>query len=215
MIQDLIQTFYDTFPAPAGFLGIPITRWNTTVKEEAMCRQFNKRMNNAILSLALTLGIAACASQSKFFDTLDYKKDWEAIQPNLPAYPQPENLLEFDAGPATSMRYFIDAKSISIDEKRVIRYSMVARSPQGANNVSYEALRCETRERKRYATGNNDTKTWARAGISEWQPLEMITQLQAQRELAKFYFCPRGLVVGSPAEAIRALKAGAHPMATR
>lgn len=168
-----------------------------------------------ILSLVLLFGVTACLSQSKFFDTLDSGKDWEAIQSNLPAYPQPENLLEFDAGPAMSMRYFIDAKSISVDEKRVIRYSMVAQSPQGANNVSYEALRCETRERKRYATGNNNTRTWVHASISEWQPLEMVTQLQAQRELSKFYFCPRGLVVGSPAEAIRALKAGAHPMTMR
>ncbi|MBE7527534.1 MAG: CNP1-like family protein [Burkholderiales bacterium] len=170
---------------------------------------------NTVLQLALILCVTACTSQSKFFDTLDYKKDWDTIQSGLPAYPQPENLLEFDAGPAANLRYFIDAKSISVDEKRVIRYSMVAQSPQGASNVSYEGLRCETRERKRYATGNNDTRTWVRAGISEWQPLERVSQLQAQRELAKFYFCPRGLVVGSSAEAIRALKAGVHPMAIR
>jgi len=167
------------------------------------------------LLLALCAGISACTSNSKFIDTLDHKKDWEAIQASLPAYPQPENLVEFDAGPATSLRYYIDTHSISIDEKRVIRYSLIIQSPQGANNVSFEGLRCETRERKRYAIGNDATRTWARAQISEWQPLEKTAQLHAQRELAKYYFCPRGLVTGSTAEAIRALKAGAHPMAIR
>lgn len=181
---------------------------------EAMYQKFNKPVN-AALHLILVLSITACASQNKFFDTLDYNRDWEAIQSNLPAYPQPENLLEFDSGPATSLRYFIDAKSISVDEKRVIRYSIVIQSQQGANNVSYEGLRCETRERKRYATGNNDIRSWVRANTSEWQPLEAVAQLRAQRELAKYYFCPRGLVVGSPAEAVRALKAGVHPMVIR
>lgn len=178
---------------------------------KAVYRKLN-RWIKTVLSLTLILFVTACISQSKFFDTFDYKKDWEAIQSSLPAYPQPESLLEFDAGPTARLRYFIDAKSISVDEKRVIRYSMVAQSGQGASNVSYEGIRCETRERKRYATGNNETRSWVRASISEWQPLEMVTQLQAQRELAKFYFCPRGLVVGSPEEAIRALKAGVHPM---
>ncbi|MXS84889.1 hypothetical protein ABO04_02895 [Nitrosomonas sp. HPC101] len=179
-----------------------------------MHRKLNKPVN-IILPLVLALGVTACINQSKFFDTLDHKKDWDTIQSSLPAYPQPENLLEFDAGPTARLRYFIDAESISVDEKRVIRYSMVAQSEQGASNVSYEGIRCKTRERKRYATGNNETHSWVRAGVSEWQPLERVTQLQAQRELAKFYFCPRGLVVGSPAEAVRALKAGIHPMVNR
>jgi hypothetical protein len=171
-------------------------------------------MNRALL-LLLALGVTACASENKFIDTLDHKRNWEAIQSNLPAYPQPENLLEFDAGPASNLRFYIDANSISVDEKRVIRYSLVSQSAQGAKNVSFEGLRCETREIKRYAIGNNDTRTWVRARVSEWQALEKVAQLQAQRELAKYYFCPRGLVVGSAGVAIRALKAGAHPMAIR
>lgn len=177
-----------------------------------MHKKHNRRINT-FLSLALILCTSACISQSNFFDTLDYKKDWKAIQSNLPAYPQQENLLKFDAGPTARLRYFIDAKSISIDEQRVIRYTIVAQSEQGASNISYEGIRCETRERKRYAIGNNETRTWTHAKNSEWQQLEMVTQSLAQRELAKFYFCPRGLVVNSPKEAIHALKAGIHPMA--
>lgn len=177
---------------------------------KAMFPKLSKRTS---IILGLMLSTTACISQNKFFDTLDYKKDWETIQSQLPAYPQTENLIAFDAGPTAQLRYFIDTKSISVDEKRVIRYTIVAQSDQGASNVSYEGIRCETRERKRYAIGNNETRSWTRANHSEWQLLEMVTQSLAQRELAKFYFCPRGLVVGSPEEAIRALKAGIHPMA--
>lgn len=179
-----------------------------------MYKKTNRRTNN-LLSLVLGLCISGCITQSKFFDTLDYKKDWETIQSNLPAYPQTENLIAFDAGPTAQLRYFIDTKSISVDEKRVIRYTIVAKSGQGASNVMYEGIRCETRERKRYAIGNDETHSWVRANNSEWQLLEMLTQSLAQRELAKFYFCPRGLVVSSPAEAIRALKAGKHPLVDR
>ncbi|MGG7054353.1 CNP1-like family protein [Nitrosomonas sp. ANs5] len=165
--------------------------------------------------LFLCLFLTACASSSEFIDTLDHNRDWAAIQPHLPAYPQSENLLEFDAGPARTLRYFIDADSISVDEKRIIRYSLIIRSAQGAENVSYEGLRCETREHKRYALGNSDTREWVRARVSAWQPLEHVAQLHAQKELAKYYFCPRGLVVGSASEAIRALKAGIHPKLER
>jgi hypothetical protein len=159
--------------------------------------------------------LTACASSGEFVDTFDHNKDREAILQTLPPYPQPENLLEFDAGPATNLRFFVDANSISVDEKRIIRYSLVIQSAQGAENVSYEGLRCETRERKRYALGNSETKSWVYARISEWQRLEQVKQLHAQRELAKYYFCPRGLVVGSTGEAIRALKVGIHPKLER
>lgn len=167
-----------------------------------------------IFLLLIILGLSACAG-SKFVDTLDHQKDWDTILSALPAYPQSENLLEFDAGPTTSMRYFIDANSISVDKKRVIRYSLVIQSAEGVNNVSFEGIRCDTRERKRYANGNNDSQSWIQARASEWQFLEKTAQLHAQRELVKYYFCPRGLVVGSATEAVRALKAGRHPLAGR
>lgn len=165
--------------------------------------------------LLCVLFLSACASSGEFIDTFDHNKDWEAILPNLPAYPEAENLLEFDAGPATQLRYFIDSNSISVDEKRIIRYSLVIRSPQGAENVSFEGLRCETRERKRYALGNRETRAWTPTRVSEWETLEQVKQLHAQRELAKYYFCPRGLVVGSANEAILALRAGIHPKVRR
>ena len=52
--------------------------------------------------------------------TSDYEyeneKPWVEIQGQLPSYPKPENLLEFDAGPASNNLHFVDSSSISIGE---------------------------------------------------------------------------------------------------
>jgi len=169
-----------------------------------------------LLVCIFTLFLVACAGREAFVDSFDQGKTWEEIAPNLPPYPQDANLLAFDAGPANNLNFFIDTNSISVDKKmRVIRYSLIIRSAQGGDNVSYEALRCETRERKRYAIGDPMTQTWLPVRISEWETLEQVRQLHAQRELAKYYFCPRSLVVNTANEAIHALKAGIHPKATR
>lgn len=161
------------------------------------------------------MSIAACVSnKEKFIDTFDHGKDWTFLQTQLPAYPEAGNLLAFNVGPTSDHLYFIDAKSISIGKEGVIRYTLIVKSAQGAENATFEGMRCETREKKRYALGRND-RTWVQPRISEWQRLENIVQDQVQRELAKYYFCPRGLIVSTPEEAIQALKAGAHPKALR
>ena len=167
------------------------------------------------LSILCALFLTACVSkEEKFVDILDHKKEWGEIQSQLPSYPEASNLLEFSVGPTSSHRYYVDATSIRIGQDRVIRYSLVVKSVQGAENASFEGIRCETREKKRYALGRHD-KTWIQPRTSEWERLENVVQDQAQRELAKYYFCPRGLIVSTPEEAIRALKAGAHPKALR
>lgn len=156
----------------------------------------------------------ACVTKEKFIDTFDREKDWVELQTQLPAYPETGNLLEFNVGPTSTHRYYVDATSINVGKDGVIRYTLVVKSAQGAENATFEGIRCETREKKRYALGRND-RTWVQPRVSEWQRLENITQDYAQRELSKYYFCPRGLIVGSPEEAIQALKAGAHPKALR
>lgn len=167
-----------------------------------------------IFIILYVLFIVACVSKEKFVDSFDHGKDWVNLQTQLPAYPETENLLAFNIGPTSSHSHYIDAKSISIGKEGIIRYTLVVKSAQGAENATFEGIRCETRERKRYALGRNN-RTWVQPRISEWQRLENIVQDQPQRELAKYYFCPRGLIVSTPEEAIQALKAGIHPKAIR
>ncbi len=160
------------------------------------------------------ISLVACSSNEKFVDTFDNNKNWVEIQTQLPNYPETENLLEFDTGPASDMRHYVDAQSITIGEDGVIRFTLVSKSTEGAENVSFEGIRCRTRERKRYATGRLN-KTWTHSRQPEWQLLNNVGQNHALRELAKFYFCPQDIMVNTPQEAIRALKAGIHPRVVR
>ncbi len=160
------------------------------------------------------ISLVSCSSNEKFVDTFDNNKNWVEMQAQLPNYPETENLLEFDAGPASEMRHYVDAQSINIGEDGVIRFTLVSKSTEGAENVSFEGIRCRTRERKRYAIGRLN-KTWANSRQPEWQILNNVGQNYALRELTKFYFCPQDIMVSTPQDAIRALKSGIHPRVVR
>jgi hypothetical protein len=79
----------------------------------------------------------------KGFDSdFDGDKFWTELQVQLPAYPKAENLLPFDAGPASHNLHYIDAPSIVVGEDGIVRYTLVIKSPEGAVNVSYEGMLC-------------------------------------------------------------------------
>ena len=72
-----------------------------------------------ILLLLCFLTLAACAAPKalKGFDSdFDGDKSWTELQAQLPAYPKAENLLPFDAGPASNNLHYIDAPSIVVGE---------------------------------------------------------------------------------------------------
>ncbi len=185
----------------------------------------------SILLLLCFLPLAACAPQKalKGFDSeFDSDNTWTELQVELPAYPKTENLLPFDAGPASDNLHYIDAPSIVVGEDGIVRYTLVIKSPEGAMNVSYEGMRCATdgaresaraqllilgfqiTEKRLYAIGRDD-KTWVRARISKWEELEDISQHYAQRALSRYFFCPVNIIVRNKEEAIQALKRGSHP----
>lgn len=157
--------------------------------------------------------LSACASK-EFKDEFDTERPWSEQVAELPPYPDPGNLVSFDAGPNTDYQHFIDTDSIDVGQDGVIRFTLINQSPTGAMNISYEGIRCATNERKLYAIGR-DNKTWAKPRISEWEPLEYVRQFYAQRELSKNIFCPHKQIVNNRDEAIRVLKKGKHPAVFR
>lgn len=166
------------------------------------------------LILLCFLPIVAYAAAYGAEDEFDGEKSWVELQTQLPAYPKPENLLTFDVGPTSKHHYSVDALSITVGQDNVVRYSLVVKSSAGAMNVSYEGIRCDTRERKLYAFGRSDN-TWSKARVSKWESLENVSQHYPQRELARYFFCPEQSIVKDPEEAIKALKMGIHPRAVR
>jgi hypothetical protein len=129
--------------------------------------------------------------------------------PTPPPFPRKENLIEFYLSATATFRYFIDAASLqALYDKREIRYVLIARSPSGVDNVSFEALRCPDIFRI-YAVGGGDGKWTTRAG--DWQPTERRSDRGVQSTLAREFFCPHRDPIQSAAEGVNALRNGSHP----
>lgn len=165
--------------------------------------------------------VLACAALATACSTSDshMRSDWErenagrlakeeaaSAEVAMPAAPGEADLVEFDAGPG-GFRFFVDRRSISVVEPGIVRYSLVARSPSGARNVTYETLSCREAEVFVHATGRPDGK-WS-AVSPGWRPIARPWHRALQRE----YFCPRGIAVASADEAVDALRQGGHPLA--
>jgi len=129
----------------------------------------------------------------------------------LPPYPVAGRLVEFEKGHSNDFRFFIDPASLSVDKDGVVRYVLVARSATGSENVTYEALRCETAEHRIYAFGHADG-TWSRSR-TEWRPLQPQSAQARQLVLYADYFCPQKVPMQNTAEGVRALQEGGHPFA--
>jgi hypothetical protein len=141
------------------------------------------------------------------FDTSPWRE--EAVK--LPAFPKPERLVRFDAGPASTFDYFIDTDSLSVGPDGVVRFTVVAKS-EGATNISYEGIRCAYRERKAYAFGQSDA-TWREARDPQWVRIGPAVTDLYRFVLWNFYFCPDRQTIRSANEGRDALRLGGHPRA--
>src|SRR5205085_10118815 len=126
----------------------------------------------------------------------------------LPPYPVSARLIEFDQDRGGDFRFLIDPATLSVDDKGVVRYVLVARSRSGVENVTYEGLRCETAQHRVYALGHSGG-AWSRSR-TDWRALEPATR---QLELYAEYFCPQKVPIRSAAEGVNALEDGGHPFA--
>lgn len=146
------------------------------------------------------------------WDGWDYTYDreitpWAELQQQLPAYPADENLIPLDVGAATPHRFFVDAKSVSVATDGVVRYTLVIKTSGGASNVSFEGIRCESREQKYYAIGRSD-RTWARARNPQWRPIEF-REVNAQHiTLYREFMCRGKIMMESAEQIVQALRRG-------
>ncbi len=135
------------------------------------------------------------------------KKDFVEREVKLPPLPKDGNLLAFEPSAANANRFFIDADSISIGDDGVVRYTLVVRSPSGAENISYEGIRCETTEQKSYAFGRRDG-TWSSVRAPVWRRIQYKDVNRQYGVLYASYFCPDGGPVASVKEATNRFKYG-------
>jgi hypothetical protein len=161
-----------------------------------------------VLALLSLLPAAAAAQWAGWDYDFDREiKPWSEIAAQIPAYPREQNLLPFDAGAATPHRYYIDAASLSVGEDGVVRYTLVIKAAGGATNVSFEGIRCETREQKYYAIGRADG-SWSRARNPQWKRIEYQHFNRYHGVLYAEYFCPDRRTPASVRQALETLKRG-------
>lgn len=141
------------------------------------------------------------------------ERSWQEDHVQLPAYPQPENLVEFFVSSANPFRFFIDRASLSIGTDGVVRYTLIARSTSGSESVSFEGIRCKSGILKVYAYGRTADKTWVPSRGSRWRDIQARSVNRQHGALQRDYFCPQRMPIFTPEEGIDALKRGAHPNA--
>lgn len=147
-------------------------------------------------------------------DDDDEAKSWQEAAVVLPAPPAEASLLPFYVSAASANRFFIDASALSVGGDGVVRYTLVVVSPEGGRNVSFEGMRCETKERRIYASGRADG-SWSESRVKEWRRIQDAYGNRHHAALFLEYFCPGGVIVRDTAEAREALRLGGHPETRR
>jgi len=144
----------------------------------------------------------------------DEEKPEVEAQVQLPDPPKPDNLIEFYVSEVTTNRFFIDSASLSVGADGTIRYTAVVKAAAGARNVSFEGIRCGSRERRLYAFGRADN-SWSKARNSAWAPVSTTGPSRYQYVLMREYFCPDGNQIRDAAQGLAALRRGASSAGDR
>lgn len=131
--------------------------------------------------------------------------NWREADYELPPAPVEESLRAFFVSAASPNRFLIDESSLSVGEDGVVRYVLVVRTPGGAENISYEGIRCATGERRIYALGRANGE-WAVARTSEWESISNNAYNRPRAALAFDYFCDGPVPPRSRDEALRQLR---------
>jgi hypothetical protein len=162
----------------------------------------------AVLLWAASVASPAAAQTQSDWERARGDRDWKESEVGLPDPPTSGALIEFFVSAGSNFRFFIDRASISVGTDGVVRYTLVARSPSGAENTSYEGIRCSSASYKVYAVGQG--AGWSRAR-SDWKPIEAKSVQRWHQALRDEYFCPFNVLVSSAAQAVEHLRRGGHP----
>src|SRR5689334_13002041 len=119
-------------------------------------------MRLTVFAVVLVFALAGCAGSTapsgkssqrgmtKDIDGGREENERKVVESESTAYPSDSGLLKFYPRQKYQNRFYVDRNTLSIGPDRVIRYSLVVKSPSVALTVSYEGLRCKTSEYKLY-----------------------------------------------------------------
>jgi hypothetical protein len=167
-------------------------------------------------TIAAAALLGACSSPSPdqgpkpgqdFIYLLERTQNWVETQVDkLPPMPRAADLLPFEVSATTNLQFAVDAASVSVGTDGVVRYTIVITSPQGARNVYYEGLRCETYEWRRYAAADDSGEQWDRGAANGWRRIEN-SQLNAyQAALYQDYMCANKIPQGNASSIVQNIR---------
>jgi hypothetical protein len=155
----------------------------------------------------LALAGFALPTSAQIFSDDEARAQWKEGEHALPAAPAPAALRSFFVSSASPNRFLIDESTLSVDPDGVVRYVLVVRTPGGAENVTFEGIRCATGERRIYASGRSDG-SWSVARNSQWEPILDNNYNRPRAALAHDHFCDGPAAPRNKAEVLRRLSAG-------
>ncbi len=164
-------------------------------------------MNRGLaLLLLFPLSFAAFAQAPSDWERAEEARNWKEVELLLPGYPKESDYVEFFVSSASPFRFYLDKTSISIGKDGVVRYTLVARSPSGATNVSFEGIRCGTAEYRSYAFGRSDG-TWSMRP-TPWREIQRKSVQRWHAALNEEYLCRQGAAPNSPKEIVDGIGVG-------
>lgn len=161
-----------------------------------------RRVLQGALSATLAVPLLATA---QFLSDPD--ENWREAEVEFPPPPQEAFLREFFVSSASSNRSYVDESSLEVGSDYVVRFVLVTRTSGGAENVSFEGIRCTTGERKLYALGRPDGE-WTTPRRSEWQTMRTASVNTPQTALAINYLCDGPAPPRTTEDALRTLRTG-------
>ena len=157
------------------------------------------------LSAMLVTSIAL-ASEARAGLLFSPDPNWREGEVVFPPYPQAASLRQFPVSGASRNRFFIDADTLSVGTDGVVRFALVIQTPGGAENVTFEGIRCATGERRIYAIGRGERGEWSAARRSDWEPIRDNDYNRPRAALAFDFFCDGSAPPRSAADALRSLR---------
>ncbi|ATE60811.1 CNP1-like family protein [Thauera sinica] len=167
-------------------------------------------MRGGLRALACFYGLVLATGAGAEGLLLGPDPDWAEGEYALPPAPAEAGLRPFFVSSASPNRFFVDERSVSVGSDGVVRYALVVRTPGGAENVTFEGIRCATGERRIYASGRAGGE-WTPLKVSEWQRIGDNSYNRPRAALAYDYFCDGPVAPRDREHALRRLQGERDP----
>ena len=114
---------------------------------------------------------------------------WRESFIDFPPLSPKSSFSQYQTRSQTGFNFYLDVSSIKLTADGVVRISLLAISPKGSENITYEGFRCETREYKLYASSWGFDEKWILAKRTKWKTPSYSTANTYRSDLLEFYIC--------------------------